>query len=268
MKLLEKTNRHIAILKSHLREIDYQLVFGGAVRDSLMEKDYQDIDLFFTDKTKYINTVGTLCESGYEIVKLCKRKWSENNICLFGRYEKENPWGKNKESIDVMLFDCTEEDLIEDFKKIFDFGVNLCYMKKGKVYADERCLRGLEENTLELVSDKISIGNCIVRANKFQERGFKVGSSIIAYIINEIELMESSPEDYRRSRYMKVTNGYYESFRVDEKKLYGDFFQLLDEDTMILAMMSNSDNILDYAKKTHNKKVNKGILNKLRVLLA
>jgi len=165
-----------------------------------------------------------------------------------------------------MLFDCTEEELIEDFKKTLDFGVNVCYMKEGRIYASERCLSEIEENVLEIVSDKISIGNCIVRANKFQDRGFRVGSSVIAYIINEIESMEASPSEYRKSRYMNVCNGYGTNYSIDEKNLYKDFFKLINEDTIILAMMSSSEKILDYSKKTHNKKVEKGLLSKLKDL--
>jgi hypothetical protein len=275
MKLLEKTNEHVRGLKSRLAGIDYQFVFGGAVRDSLMERNYQDIDLFFTDRTKYINTVGRLCEEGYLIVELCKRKWSKDFICLFGRYEKENPTRElgreaGKESVDVMLFDCTEEELIADFKLSFDFGVNLCYMKDGEVYASDRCISEIENGgVLELVSDKISIGNCIVRAEKFRSRGFKVGSSVIGYIIKEIELMENSPEDYERSRYIRVHGGYGTHYSIEGKRLYRDFFKLIDEDTLILAMMSDSEKILDYSKNNHNKKINKkSVVSKIRNLFA
>jgi hypothetical protein len=271
MQLIKKTNEHVRRLKSRLTGIDYQLVFGGAVRDSLMERSYQDVDLFFTDRTKYINTVGRLCEEGYSIVELCRRKWSKNFICLFGRYEKENRFNKSgKEFVDVMLFDCTEEELIADFKLSFDFGVNVCYMKDGEIYASDRCLSEIENGgVLELVSDKISIGNCIVRAEKFRSRGFKVGSSVIGYIIKEIELMEDSPEDYESSRYIKVHGGYGTYCNIKGKKLYRDFFKLIDEDTLILAMMSSSEKILDYSKNNHNKKINKkGVVSKIRNLFA
>ncbi len=78
--------------------------------------------------------------------------------------------------------------------------------------------------------------------------------------------MESSPEDYKNSRYRKACNGYHTYYLVDDKKLYKDFFKLINEDTIILAMMSSSEKILDYSRKAHNKKVGQGMLDKLKDL--
>ena len=258
-EVLERSS-HMTRLQCALYGFDYQLAVGGSVRDSIMGNKYNDIDLVFTDKSKYINTVGALMGSGYKMEKLCKRNWYENYNCLFSRYISQGGL-----VIDVMFFDCTEEEVLDLFIRTFDFIINLCYMKEDKIFALDSCLRDIESKTLEMVTDKISIGNCIVRALKFQERGFEVGSSVIAYIINQIEMMEESPEDYKNSRYVKVCNGYYGECKVKEKKLYGDFFQLLSEETMILAMMSSSEKILNYSKEVHNKRVNnKSMLDKLK----
>jgi len=257
-----ESNDCITRLKCALGGFDYQLVVGGAIRDSIMENPYSDIDLVFTDKSKYINTVGELCARGYTIDKLCKRNWYEGYDCLFGKYE--SPAGT---IIDVMFFNCSEEEVFDLFKRTFDFNVNLCYMKEDKIFATEHCMRDIEINTLEMVTNKMSIGNCIVRALKFQEKGFKIGGSVVSYAIERIEIMERSPREVRHSRYIKVCNGYWTEYEIHEKKLYGDFFKLLSDETVILAMMSNSDKILNCSKVKHNKKVNnKSMLGKLKDL--
>jgi hypothetical protein len=105
---------------------------------------------------------------------------------------------------------------------------------------------------LETASNLVSTGNIIARATKFKNRGFKVGTSVIRNLVERIEEIEREPRN-SRGRYVKYNNdGYWPEFKVKEKELYGDFFNLVDEDTLILPLMSDCDKLMQMSKNIFN----------------
>ncbi len=244
--------------------IPYDLITGGACRDVIVGDKVEDYDLFFVNKEKYTEALNILTSNKFNCEKVWTNFFEFSCTCT--------TWKLKNIKFDVFLHNGHIKDIIDFVMNSFDFSVNCCYQLYGEsVIIRKDADACFKTKTLEVVKPK-GLYSIIQRVSRFKNKGWKVGGSVAQYGFLRINQMFKEPEKFKdeEKRYVGTGNDYEYTIRTND--LWPSFFQILEDDYLILGFLSDNDDVLKATKKEYDirneKKTLKGKLRKIKIIIS
>lgn len=147
--------------------IPYDILAGGACRNTLIDKPINDYDLFYFNKEKYLDAMRSLQKGGFELVEMksCyllneeKNNMVKNNSLLL-KMERKDKGIK----YDMILYDCGLNRLLKIINNNFDFKANCCYQScSGSIIVENDALEQIKNRVMELNSETVPLVRLIKR---------------------------------------------------------------------------------------------------------
>lgn len=239
-------------------EIPYDVIAGGACRDCICGTEPSDYDIFFSDKSKYIEALRIITERPkMKCVKTRVGVWFDIKNSLLRCEEKIN----NKTiKYDLILCDTDLDGIIEHIISSFDFTVNCCFQEEGSMI---NCLKSslslYKSKTLEININEISLKRLLKRIKKFQKRGWVAGSSTVKFCFDRIAKMIESPNDFAEQEkgFIEKSGGYEPIHYIHEYSVWKNFFPVVPDEHLILGFLSDCDVILEATRCEYEKRKKK-----------
>lgn len=239
-------------------EIPYDIIAGGACRDCLCGDEPSDYDIFFSDKSKYIEALKVITERpDMKCVTTRAGAWLGIKNSLL-RWEEKTDNSVIK--YDLILCDADLDKVIEHIINGFDFTVNCCFQKQGGlVNSHKDALPLYKEKNLELNCERISLVRLLNRIKHLNKKGWIAGSSTIQFCFDRITKMIKEPDSFieEEKDFIENTGGYSRENYVNQYKLWDEFFPVVEDEHLILGFLSDSDIVLEATRKQYEKRKKK-----------